>query len=118
MKGIYWHVTPTTHVDSILKTGISVSEDGHFGEGVYCINRNDLNTLQVILNAEWYRDEGIKFEDLSIVEFIYHGNKIESHIPVMTNYRDEQWILIKSKIHQDCIIKILKSEDFIELKYQ
>jgi hypothetical protein len=116
----YWHVTPKYSVNSICRLGIRTSKNGYHGGGViYCIEANDLHSLQILLNADVYRKRGLEFEDLSIVEFIYNG-EVETRIPIelLNNYRDEKWILINHSIDKEQITKTMGSELFSDLKYE
>lgn len=112
---IFWHVTPKYNRKSILKHGIKQSEEGHYGCGVYCIEENDFNSLQIILNGEWFRDNEILFEDLCVIKFFYDGD-IEYFIPTIKNYRDEKWVVIKENVRPTQIIEFIDSQKFIELR--
>jgi len=110
----FWHVTPKNNEALIFKEGIIKSEDGNFGEGVYCIEEGDLNSLKSVLGLESFEDNGYELKDLAVVEFQYSGN-YQIFKPIMRSYHGEKWVIIKEKINQNQIIKTIKtinSEDF------
>ena len=107
------HVTPKRNIKSILENGIYQSEDGTWGEGVYCVEHWDKNSLLTILNSELFTDNGYTLDDLTIIEFNYTGKYIV-FIPQMRVYNKERFILIKEPIDKTMITNIKASKDYLK----
>lgn len=99
---IFWHVTPIENIDNILKNGIYKSDDGNIGEGVYCIFKLDLHSLESVLAA--CEDMEYKISELCIVEFNYAG-EYRAFTPESQIFKNIVWIKIPEAIHAKNINK-------------
>jgi hypothetical protein len=113
VKKLFLHVTHKRNKNSIFENGIYQSEDGTWGEGVYCVEHWDKHSLLTILNSELYTDNGYTLEDLTIIEFEYTGEYI-IFTPQMRIYNNERFILIKEPIDKTKITEIKASIEYLK----
>jgi len=108
----FWHVTTKDKQLLISKSGINQSDDGNLGDGVYCVETGDINSLKSVLGLESFSDNGYKLKDLILIEFQYSGD-YQIFKPLMRSYNNEIWIVIKNNISYSEIVKIIDAKNMV-----
>jgi len=108
----FWHVTTKDKQLLISKSGINQSDDGNLGDGVYCVETGDINSLKSVLGLESFSDNGYKLKDLILIEFQYSGD-YQIFKPLMRSYNNEIWIVIKKNISYSEIVKIIDAKNMV-----
>lgn len=71
-KKLFWHITLANLNESININGLKQSNDGQVGAGVYCIEAEDYDALDNLMEFLG-TDRSLNIEDLRIIKFIYDG---------------------------------------------
>ena len=105
---LFWHVTSKENVATIKTNGIKQSEDGQLGKGLYCIEAEDYDVLDSII--ELMEQRGNNVNNLIIIEFKYSGPFIFCPKNLLIN-SNEGWHMINQDIELRQIQKIINLRD-------
>ena len=105
---MFWHITTKENISKINHEGLKQSFDGQNGKGVYCIETNDYDVLDGII--ELMAQRNISIENLAIIEFSYSGEFefCKKHNLILAN---EGWVVIRYDIDTSNIKRIFNVID-------
>lgn len=112
-KKLFWHITSKENIFIIKKNGIKQSEYGQQGKGTYCIEAEDYDALDSVLELIEQREikqQEDYIKNLIVIEFIYSGKYMFCPKNLLVN-SNEGWCVIAEDIDSYKIKKIINIKD-------
>ena len=106
---LFWHITSSNLRESINNIGLKQSNSGQVGAGVYCIEAEDYDALDNLMDFLGINRKS-KIEDLIIIEFIYTGI-YEFVLKDLLMYTNEGWCVIRTDVPSENILRTLSFKD-------
>lgn len=111
-KKLFWHITWGDLNELISINGLKQSHDGQVGTGVYCIEAEDYDALDNLMEFLGI-DRILNIENLIIIEFVYNG--AYEFVPKdLLMYSNEGWCVIRKDIPN---VDILRTLSFYDTEY-